>query len=134
MGLLEFTRQQTYTVHQCGAEGCGDSFAMTTEAYNRRLEKGTTFYCTNGHPRVFTDSITEKLKRELEAKKRDVEWLRAERNRADRKASAARGLVTKMKNRIGNGVCPCCNRSFINLKRHITHMHPDFKKPPVDQL
>jgi hypothetical protein len=32
--------------------------------------------------------------------------------------------------RIGNGVCPCCNRSFTNLRRHMTTKHPEYPKEP----
>lgn len=40
--------------------------------------------------------------------------------------TAAVGQVTKLKNRVGHGVCPCCNRSFGNLARHIESEHPTF--------
>lgn len=46
-----------------------------------------------------------------------------------RQLSAARGQVTRIKNRVGNGVCPCCNRSFGNLHRHMQTKHPGWKKP-----
>lgn len=39
-----------------------------------------------------------------------------------------RGVVTKTKNRIGKGVCPCCNRTFVELARHIATKHPDYAK------
>lgn len=32
-----------------------------------------------------------------------------------------------MKNRVANGVCPCCNRHFENLERHMKGQHPDFQ-------
>lgn len=41
---------------------------------------------------------------------------------------AERGAKTKLKNRIAKGVCPCCNRSFQNLHRHMTSQHPDWVK------
>jgi hypothetical protein len=34
--------------------------------------------------------------------------------------------VTKIKNRVGHGVCPCCTRSFQNLARHMASEHPTF--------
>lgn len=31
------------------------------------------------------------------------------------------------------GVCPCCNRSFTNVRRHMTSQHPDYTIPePAD--
>lgn len=34
---------------------------------------------------------------------------------------------TRIKNRVKNGVCPCCNRTFENLARHMQAKHSDFK-------
>ena len=30
--------------------------------------------------------------------------------------------------RTGNGVCPCCKRSFTNLRRHMNTKHPNFSR------
>jgi hypothetical protein len=37
-----------------------------------------------------------------------------------------KGVKTRMANRIKHGVCPCCNRTFLNLQRHMTTQHPSF--------
>ena len=55
--------------------------------------------------------------------------LREAREGAERRASAARGQVTKLKNRAAAGVCPCCNRQFQNLKNHMATKHPEFNAP-----
>ncbi len=34
--------------------------------------------------------------------------------------------MTKVKKRAANGVCPCCNRTFSDLARHMKAKHPDF--------
>jgi RNase P subunit RPR2 len=39
---------------------------------------------------------------------------------------AEKGAKTKLKKRAAAGVCPCCQRSFENVRRHISHMHPEF--------
>lgn len=41
---------------------------------------------------------------------------------------AQKGQNTRLKNRIAAGVCPCCNRSFQNVARHMAGQHPDFQK------
>lgn len=87
------------------------------------------FYCAYGHGAVFAVGETEetKLRRErdrlvqrLAEKDDDIKALEVRRR-------AAVGQVTKLKNRVGNGVCPCCTRSFTNLQRHMTTEHPEFK-------
>lgn len=52
---------------------------------------------------------------------------RAQRaEREGRRAAAFKGQVTKIKNRVGNGVCPCCTRHFDNLHQHMQDQHPDW--------
>ena len=45
---------------------------------------------------------------------------------AERSAAAYKGHLTRVKRRVGNGVCPCCNRTFKNLADHMTTKHPDY--------
>jgi DNA repair exonuclease SbcCD ATPase subunit len=74
-----------------------------------------------------------RLKKELEAERKRLEFARnaerVQREEAERlghQLIAARGQMTKLRNRVGKGVCPCCNRSFENLKRHMVSKHPDY--------
>lgn len=78
-------------------------------------------------------SEAETLRDELTREKHRAEQARADadyqRNRKEheqRRASAARGQVTKIKNRVKNGVCPVCNRTFGDLARHMHGQHPQF--------
>jgi hypothetical protein len=100
-----------------------------------RRSASITFYCPYGHPQHFPAGETEeqKLRRERDRlAQRVAEWqdeARSEREKkeaAERRAAAARGQVTKIKNRVGHGVCPCCNRTFENVARHMASQHPTF--------
>jgi hypothetical protein len=93
------------------------------------------FFCAYGHGQIFAEgeSDLDKLRRERDqlaqriAQRDDrIKALCEEREAANRRAAAARGRVTKIKNRVGHGVCPCCNRTFENLARHMTSQHPSF--------
>lgn len=117
---------------ECGVAGCGIQFALTQSHYNKVRQNGAFFYCPNGHNIHFFDTENEKLKRQLEAAQNDAAWVRKQRDKLERQRNAMKGQVTKIKNRVGNGVCPCCTRSLQNLKRHMSHMHPDFKKEESD--
>lgn len=44
------------------------------------------------------------------------------------RTNAYKGNVTKLKKRASAGLCPCCNRHFTNLQRHIASKHPDINK------
>jgi hypothetical protein len=114
----------------CGE--CGMIFAVPSHWLNARREEnenGGNFFCPNGHPRQFRETEVAKLKRQLEAEKKRVEWEKARADRADREAAAARGQVTKLRNRIQKGVCPACQRSFQNLRRHMETKHPTLELP-----
>lgn len=94
-------------------------------------------YCPLGHSWVFSgkgeaDRLREenaRLERVAAARQESVRVARDERDRAERRRAAAKGQLTKTRNRIANGVCPCCNRSFVNVERHMTTQHPDYAKP-----
>lgn len=62
-------------------------------------------------------------------------WLREQRNNAQKEAQHFRksrdgmkGVLAKTKKRISAGTCPCCQRTFQSLSRHMAHMHPDYTK------
>lgn len=103
-------------------------------AVARERQEEFTFYCSNGHAQHYTtgETETDKLRRErdrlnqrLAEKDDDIRREREAREAAERQAAAARGQVTKIKKRVGNGVCPCCTRSFANLRRHMETKHPN---------
>lgn len=50
----------------------------------------------------------------------------AHREAAQHQSRAFKGVVTKLKKRAANGVCPCCNRTFVDLARHMAGKHPTF--------
>ncbi len=106
---------------------CGIEFGIPEPWNNKRREDHKEFYCPNGHVLTYRDGPLETLKKELADEKKRREW--AEKNAEATRASnaALRGEMTKLKNRVGNGVCPCCKRSFTNLQRHMHSKHPEFK-------
>jgi hypothetical protein len=108
---------------------CGVAYGLGAEFLKRRREDQRTFYCPNGHGAYFPEpKITEadRLREQLEAARSLAQRERTRRELAERQRSAAKGQVTKIKRRIAHGVCPCCNRSFADLARHMAGQHPDF--------
>lgn len=115
----------------CG--DCGIEFQVPSQFYRERKETGKTWYCPNGHSRVFRESDADKYRREAERLKQqaaqkddEIKWQREQRELAERRLSAAKGQITKIRKRVGHGVCPCCNRTFENLNRHMASKHPDY--------
>lgn len=118
---------KTFTVVSCYL--CGVDFAMSDDLHSRRRSDGRSFWCTNGHEQHFTETDAQRLakvQRQLQDARTLQTHLRDQRDAAERSASAYKGQVTRIKKRVGNGVCPCCKRSFVNLQRHMAGQHPNF--------
>ena len=99
---------------------CGMSFAMTGDFKRRRLIDRKIFYCPAGHgQRYIGKTEEEKLRDALEAEKGRAALLQRQRDEVSKSYS-------KMRKRVSNGVCPCCNRTFQNLLEHMKTQHPEF--------
>lgn len=128
---LTMTYTGTLAIEECFK--CHITFAIPVDFQRRCREQGETFYCPLGHGQVYSTTEIQRLKQKLEREERwrkDAETrARAARDQADaaeRSRAAYKGQVTKIRKRVGNGVCPCCNRSFANLGRHMAGQHPGF--------
>jgi len=135
--LLQFTA----TLESVGGcIDCGMDFAIPSVLLNQLRENKKTFYCPLGHPMVFGTSTGDRLKAEAEKLRADLErvkkneaWLqdklKSERELADKTSVALRETRTRLRHtreRAKNGVCPCCQRSFVQLQRHMATKHPEF--------
>ncbi len=117
---------------------CHIAFAMPQELQVKCKQDGTTFYCPNGHPQVYSKPEITKLQEQLNRANSDAQYWRqrqvdiaAEKLHVERQLRTRKGQITKIKNRIGKGVCPCCNRTFENVARHMESQHPEFIKETV---
>lgn len=113
-----------FTMHECG--GCGIPFFVPTKWLNAKIENHGSFHCPNGCDRVFTGkSKAEKLEQELRNLQLRKEQSEQElQNRWLDTLSEKKKLERKLK-RVHKGVCPCCNRTFENLQRHMKIKHPE---------
>ncbi len=130
--------QRLVTWVTCGAcIKCGVAIWASSEHQAELVRSKGTFYCINGHSQVYSSNATERelaeVKRKLEVEQRQREWAqqratsaneRAEH--AERSASSYKGKLRSVKERAKNGVCPCCQRSFVQLQRHIATKHPGY--------
>jgi signal transduction histidine kinase len=127
-----YTDLEVMVCHECGV-----LHALPKKLLDRaRKDPDLDWYCPNGHCAHFPgDSPEKRAERERERAERalrQADRLRAERDEMARREQAQRAAKTRIKNdrdrerkRIAHGVCPCCNRSFKNLKRHMESQHPD---------
>lgn len=130
---MSFGVVTTYNVIDCYK--CGALFALPADVDEELHRSGRTFYCPNGHGQVYTQSTVKQLQREREAHARTVarlDQVKADRDAIERSRRATKGALTRVKNRVANGVCPCCNRSFGDLAAHMATEHPTFAVPELE--
>ena len=106
---------------------CHMLFAMPSYLRRQCLDEKRTFYCPNGHDQVFCTSETERLRRELKQERNWSRSLQSDVEYERRRLSATKGHMTRLKKRVAAGVCPCCNRTFQNLGRHMKGQHPEWR-------
>jgi ssDNA-binding Zn-finger/Zn-ribbon topoisomerase 1 len=113
-----------FEVMRCGE--CGERFALSKPFYDDRKRDGNIWYCPNGHPRVFREPELDVLRRERDLLKqrlaRKDDELAAARRDEERAVKKAR----RLEKRASAGTCPCCNRTFMQMSRHMKTKHPDF--------
>lgn len=123
--MTTFAENTWFYVEHCYK--CGVAFAMTTDFQRRKLNDRTNFYCPAGHEQHYTGTTeAQKLKMELERRDQMLSAAQARAAKAEDERQAVSRSHKKMRERVMNGVCPCCNRTFQNLMQHMKSEHPDF--------
>jgi predicted RNA-binding Zn-ribbon protein involved in translation (DUF1610 family) len=110
---------------------CGVIFGVDQTYDQRRRNDKQTFHCPNGHSMSYSGPTkAEKDAKEAKARAdRLAASLTAEqdqRRAAEREAAKSKASEVRIRWRIGNGVCPCCNRTFTALAAHVATKHPEF--------
>lgn len=114
---------------------CGTPFGIEAGLSRNLKETHATFYCPVGHGQSYRG------KSEAEKAREETERIRQQLLREQSSLATERQLrvavetkMNKLKKRVGNGVCPCCKRSFNNLRLHMHSKHPEFKKPEATKI
>lgn len=133
-----FAADTTLIVVQCYSRGCTyaipESFDRSARRYHGGEASGWWICCPFGHTWGYTgETKEESLQRHLDNARDEAARTRA---RLDQTEASLRGTRTRAarttkelkrtKDRVKNGVCPCCNRTFAQLQRHMKRQHPDY--------
>lgn len=106
---------------------CGMPFAMTKDFQGRRLRDRKLFYCPKGHQQHYVGKTEEqKLREQLQRRERDLEAAQGQAIALKHQRDEVARSYRKMRDRVKNGVCPCCSRTFQNLMMHMKTEHPEF--------
>lgn len=117
---------------------CGVLFAAPAHMLKTKRHDGSSFYCPNGHSLSYDGDKKRLEQRVRQAEERETR-LRARLDQEEAHARAQKARATRFKNdrdriraRISEGVCPCCNRTFKQVAAHMKRQHPEFKIPNGD--
>lgn len=111
---------------------CGVLFGITEDMEDNRRKDGRTFYCPNGHNLHWTPGKSDADK--LADERRRTEKLEDALFQSIVAAEQMRGTIIRDRERYAAGLCPCCRRSFDNVRRHMTTEHPDYSVQRVADL
>jgi hypothetical protein len=133
--MSTITRETTFTIVDCPR--CGMPFGITKDYESRRRQDKRDFVCPSGHTMSYGGE-SDKDKAQRLAGQLDLERSRLQQERqarisaehakdyAIRSRKAVSTRLKKVKHRVANGVCPCCNRTFKQLAAHMAGQHPEY--------
>jgi hypothetical protein len=123
----------TLTRITCGH--CGVPFAIPETFRAEKASAGGDFYCPNGHCRTYSETEIVRLRKEKARLEAAVLAKQAEANQQreryfaeQREHEKTQKKMTRLKKRTAAGVCPCCQRTFQQLSRHMKTKHIEFVK------
>ena len=126
--MVKTVNQQAVTIARVvinanDCPSCGIIYGLTNDYENARQEDGKRWYCPNGHRQHF---IGKTDKEKLAQARATITHLGDQKDAAQRSADDYKGHFTRVKKKVEraeNGVCPHCNRSFADLRRHMESKH-----------
>lgn len=133
---MNITVSTTLSTVTCPA--CGGLYAISESYLGEAQRRGgfkqcwTCPYCKTS--RGYGEGEADKLRKQIADLESSVKWTEERKRYAEQEAEhfrrsrdGMRGALAKERKRVGNGVCPRCNRTFSNLGRHMATKHPEHK-------
>ncbi len=116
----------TFTPMDCA--NCGFTFAVPSAWWQEKHDTHKSIYCPRCKSGSYwpEESDEEKLRAQLVSARDMLDTARWERDFNERRRRAEKAAKTRIKNRVAKGVCPCCNRTFQNLAKHMAGQHPEY--------
>jgi len=116
---------------------CGLHFAVPEDFDRRNKNEGRSWWCPGcGSAAVYKRTRVQELEQQLVTQRQRLHYTEEakaealeQRDHARAQANGYKGALVKTKRRIANGVCPCCQRTFTDVQRHMRSKHPDYGQP-----
>jgi hypothetical protein len=123
------------TIHTLQCADCTMTFGVPRRFEEDRRKDHKTFFCPNGHTNVFSgESENEKMRRERDIARQQVARAEEDAARARRAAINAQKETKRLKKRAAAGTCPCCQRTVLQMARHMKTKHPEFVAAEVSNV
>ncbi len=131
MATVTFSETIVFKIITCA--NCAVPFSVTEDFQDDLRRTKKTFYCPNGHSQSYTGEPFNKdgYESKLRQKENELAQLTSAKIQLENQLNKSNNQLTKSNRdlkRLKNGVCPCCNRSFLNLQQHIKKQHPEIVK------
>jgi hypothetical protein len=107
---------------------CGVRFGVPEIIMGERRQNAGHIYCPNGHRLGWNESDADRLRKQLNETASKLTAAKCETATERAAKERVEAELKRHQKRTKNGVCPCCHRSFQNLRRHIKTKHPTFAK------
>ena len=118
-----YTYQETIILHELECANCGIMFAAPQKWIETKQKEGGSLSCPNGHTLTYGGNT---LQKQLTAEQERYRELEMQLTSTQDQLEASKRELQRHKKRVANGVCPCCNRSFVQLQRHMKTKHPEY--------
>ncbi len=120
------TYTETVTLEQLICDACGITFAVPHTWLEGKQRTSSAFFCPNGHNLSYAKSTVDLLREQLQSEHERRRQVELQLTSANDQLTATKRELQQHKKRVANGVCPCCNRSFVQLQRHMKTKHPEY--------
>lgn len=122
------TYTESVTLQEVTCKSCGITHAIPLRLIEGLQQTGGYYYCPNGHQWGWGESEATRMKKELTDAQERNSQLKTELLRIQDQLEASEREAKRHKQRVANGTCPCCHRSFVQLQRHMKTKHPEYAK------
>lgn len=114
---------------------CSMNFQMPRDFYELRKSDGKEFFCPVGHQQYFTETEISSLRKQLQSAlsskhfyQERADHYRESMIKEERRTRGLKSALTLTKKRIAKGKCPCCDKNFDDLRKHIEEKHKTYKE------
>lgn len=122
---LEYTGELTVLTCWCGMAHAVPSELRRFQLRQKDDGEDHAIYCPLGHAHVPLGTSKWKIEQErAAAAQARAQAIQDQLDSETRSHSATKGQLTKMRKRAASGVCPCCSRTFKQVRRHMVAQHP----------